>query len=198
MDRRRPTRRSRPTPALLEESGRIAAWLAETAGITTGDRVAILAANDARWVAAFAAILRLGAVVVPLDTGYSSTQVRTIVADSGARVLFAGARYLDTAREAAPSRGVARGRRAGRKSGRVNSSGLREFTRPLFVGRPAVILYTSGTTADPKGVVLTHGNLEAERAAVLSVVKANEDDVVLGVLPLFHALAADGQPAGCR
>ena len=56
-------------------------------------------------------------------------------------------------------------------------------------GDAAVILYTSGTTADPKGVVLTHGNLEAERAAVLSVVQANERDVVLGVLPLFHALA---------
>src|SRR6186997_789801 len=90
---------------LLEDSGCIAAWLAQTAGIAAGDRVAILAANDARWVAAFAAILRLGAVVVPLDTGYSSAQVRTIVADSGARVLFAGARFLDTAREAAGGAG---------------------------------------------------------------------------------------------
>src|SRR5262249_54828276 len=53
----------------------------------------------------------------------------------------------------------------------------------------AVILYTSGTTADPKGVVLTHGNLDAEGLAALSVVHATEQDAVLGVLPLFHALA---------
>ena len=53
----------------------------------------------------------------------------------------------------------------------------------------AVILYTSGTTADPKGVVLTHANLDAERAAAFGVVDVTETDAVLGVLPLFHALA---------
>ena len=172
---------------LIGDAERIAAWLAGTQHIGPGDRVAILASNDARWVAAFAAILRLGAVVVPLDTGYSPAQVRTIVADSGARVLFAGARQLSTAREAA----------AGDSSLGVFDlteqwpgafSGLAEI-HPVNPSDAAVILYTSGTTADPKGVVLTHGNLEAEREAVLSVVIANEQDVVLGVLPLFHALA---------
>ena len=172
--------------ALIDESAHLADWLAETAGVAAGDRVAILAANDARWVAAFAAILRLGAIVVPLDTGYSAAQVRTIVADSGARVLFAGPRHLDVAREAGTAARVVA------LDGSENCSG--EFyetrkTHPSSFLDPAVILYTSGTTADPKGVVLTHGNLEAEREAVLSVVKANEDDVVLGVLPLFHALA---------
>ena len=53
----------------------------------------------------------------------------------------------------------------------------------------AVILYTSGTTADPKGVVLTHANLEAERQAAFSVVDVSERDAILGVLPLFHSLA---------
>ena len=52
-----------------------------------------------------------------------------------------------------------------------------------------MILYTSGTTSDPKGVVLTHGNLLAEREGALSVVSVSERDCVLGVLPLFHALA---------
>jgi long-chain acyl-CoA synthetase len=56
-------------------------------------------------------------------------------------------------------------------------------------GATAVILYTSGTTADPKGVVLTHANLLAERDAAFAVVNVSEHDSVLGVLPLFHALA---------
>jgi long-chain acyl-CoA synthetase len=53
----------------------------------------------------------------------------------------------------------------------------------------AVILYTSGTTSDPKGVVLTHANLDAERAGAFAVVNVTETDAILGVLPLFHALA---------
>ena len=53
----------------------------------------------------------------------------------------------------------------------------------------AVILYTSGTTSDPKGVVLTHANLLAERDAAFAVVRVTEQDVILGVLPLFHSLA---------
>ena len=60
---------------------------------------------------------------------------------------------------------------------------------PATAGDPAVILYTSGTTSDPKGVVLTHGNLLAERAGAFAVVHVTEDDCILGVLPLFHALA---------
>ena len=52
-----------------------------------------------------------------------------------------------------------------------------------------MILYTSGTTSDPKGVVLTHGNFLAERRAAFQIVKLDERDAVLSVLPLFHALA---------
>ena len=52
-----------------------------------------------------------------------------------------------------------------------------------------MILFTSGTTADPKGVVLTHGNLAAERESAFAVVDVSERDAVLGILPLFHSLA---------
>ena len=51
------------------------------------------------------------------------------------------------------------------------------------------MLYTSGTTADPKGAVLTHANLDAEREGAFAVVRVTEHDAILGVLPLFHALA---------
>src|SRR5581483_6720419 len=53
----------------------------------------------------------------------------------------------------------------------------------------AAILYTSGTTADPKGVMLTQGNLQGEGDAILSWANIGPEDAILGILPLFHALA---------
>ena len=53
----------------------------------------------------------------------------------------------------------------------------------------AALLYTSGTTADPKGVMLTHANLVGEANSVLSVIKVGPDDALLGILPMFHVLA---------
>jgi len=70
------------------------------------------------------------------------------------------------------------------------SGGPGEF-RParIFDTDLAVIMYTSGTTSDPKGVTLTHKNLLAEADAVFDAVSLNSTDAVLAVLPLFHALA---------
>ena len=53
----------------------------------------------------------------------------------------------------------------------------------------AALLYTSGTTADPKGVMLTHANLVGEANSVFAVVKIGPDDALLGILPMFHVLA---------
>ncbi|MBK9239829.1 MAG: AMP-binding protein [Acidobacteria bacterium] len=169
---------------LAKESSDFAAWL-HTQGVGPNDRVAILGDNDARWIAAYLGVLRLGAIAVPLDTAYKAAQVRTVIENSGARLIFTTTRYVETVRKAVePWQGFL-------------VSLLHEPTPPgeppAVVARgpndAAVILYTSGTTADPKGVVLTHGNLEAERLAAFSVVDVTDRDAVLGVLPLFHSLA---------
>src|SRR5512145_2882338 len=57
-------------------------------GVRRGDRVAILAENDAHWCAAFLGILRIGATAVPLDTSYKPKQIATLLADSGAKALL--------------------------------------------------------------------------------------------------------------
>ena len=178
-------------------AGRIAAWL-QDAGVRRGDRAAILADNDASWVAAYLGVLRLGAVAVPLDTAYKAAQVRTVLADAGARVLFTTERYLDTARHASDAAGSAPGTTlvllSGSAAGIVDvpnlpASGASPPVAAVDQGDAAVILYTSGTTADPKGVVLTHANLDAESAGALTIVPVGPSDAILGVLPLFHALA---------
>jgi long-chain acyl-CoA synthetase len=163
-----------------------AAWLAAQ-GVGKGDRCAILADNDAWWCGAYLGILRLGAVAVPLDTNYSAEQIVTILRDAGARVLFVNERLKPTAREAVSGM-------AGVIVADLDLSASAHAESLASIGEtspdtPAVILYTSGTTADPKGVVLSHGNLIAERDAAFQAVTVSEQDRVLGVLPLFHALA---------
>jgi long-chain acyl-CoA synthetase len=169
------------------------------AGVQPGDRCAILAHNDAHWCAAYLAVLGVGATVVPFDTNYSAGQVATLLRDSGARVLFTSERTRDVATGALrilenpenpanreslavfdlhdPATGLSHGDAAVRRG------------RSAVADAPAVILYTSGTTADPKGVVLSHANLMAERDAAFAVIDVGPEDRLLGVLPLFHSLA---------
>ena len=160
-------------------------WLAAQ-GIVAGDRCAILADNDASWCAAYLGILRHGAIAVPLDTNYSAAQTATILRDASPRVLFANARLAVRRHEMAhaicPICTLVDIHDALTGPSSPASDAVGEQS-------PAVILYTSGTTADPKGVVLSHGNLIAERDAAFEIVTVTERDSVLGVLPLFHALA---------
>jgi long-chain acyl-CoA synthetase len=158
-----------------------ASWLAQQ-GIAAGDRCAILAANDAHWCAAYLGILKRGAVAVPLDTNYSPSQVATIVRDSDAKLVFASKKFGLMARGS--------GVQVVDLHAEPNEP-LEHFERlePFEPTATAVILYTSGTTSDPKGVVLSHGNLLAERDAAFAAVNVSEKDAILGVLPLFHSLA---------
>ncbi len=172
---------------LADMAARTAAWLASR-GIAPGDRVAILADNNAHWCAAYLGVLRAGAVAVPFDTNYTAAQVAALLADSGARAIFTSADYAAAVEDGAramttPPLIVMLGAAA------VLSHPPDARPCPATEADPAVILYTSGTTSDPKGVVLTHGNLLAERAAAFRIVRVSEHDAVLSVLPLFHALA---------
>jgi len=189
------------TYAVLDAmAARTAAWLA-SAGIARGDRCGLLAENDAHWCAAYLGALRRGAVAVPLDTAYKPGQIATLLGDSGARVMFTSPRYLPAVLEGRELSGRGDVRLVllhGAAEGVTSFDAFATIDDPTVPpvgpcpsapGDAAVILYTSGTTSDPKGVVLTHGNLLAERKGALSIVSVTEHDCVLGVLPLFHALA---------
>ncbi len=195
------------TYAGLRRMAEVAAGGLQARGIVAGDRCVILADNDAHWCAAYLGILRLGAIGVPLDTNYKPKQIATLLRDCGAKILFTTPKYLATAAEAnqsvggqceiillhapepsGPGHGAAEGYACLEAVLKAGAPAPDLPPCPARPEDPAVILYTSGTTADPKGVVLLHGNVMAEVSAALHVIQVSEKDCVLGVLPLFHAL----------
>jgi long-chain acyl-CoA synthetase len=184
----------------------LGAWLV-THGMEPGARVAILADNHPRWVAAYLGIIAAGGTAVPLDTAYHTDQVAKLLKDSGSSLLICDHKHLETAHDAISDSKIeliltdSRLRPEGQPGAAVPTLAASDFDsifahksesfRPV-ARQPddlASLLYTSGTTADPKGVMLTHANLLAEAEAVFAWAHIGPGDAVLGVLPLFHVLS---------
>jgi long-chain acyl-CoA synthetase len=172
----------------------VARWLRDQE-MPRGARAAILAANGPRWVAAYLGIIAAGGVAVPFDTAFSAEQVGKLLRDSGSGCLFTDRKHLGTAQRAMAGLEVQLVLLDGDAEGAPTvaamlAAGPGDFVPPkIGPDDPAVILYTSGTTNDPKGVLLTHDNLLGEMDAVFPVLEVGPSDSILGVLPLFHALA---------
>jgi long-chain acyl-CoA synthetase len=210
---------------LTRMSESVAQWLSTR--VPRDARVAILAANHPRWVAAYLGIIAAGRTAVPLDTAFRADQVKKLLIDSGASLLFCDVKHLPVAREAVRGLNVglvmtsAAAERIGTTAASTNPThrterdewGTQGVTQratdelaadldSIFAagaagfqpivpaeGDLAALLYTSGTTADPKGVMLTHANLVGEANSVLAVIKIGPEDALLGILPMFHVLA---------
>lgn len=168
-------------------------WLRDN-GIPTGTRCAILAENGPEWVSAYLGVMAAGAVAVPLDTAFNAAQIRKLLHDCGAAVVFTDRHHLpqvEPATESDPLRIATLDSTPSRPNlPAMVAAGAAGFD-PVLVENSslAVIMYTSGTTSDPKGVMLTHANLLAEAESVFAAISVSERDSILAVLPLFHALA---------
>jgi long-chain acyl-CoA synthetase len=177
---------------LDQRSAAVAAMLAGRE-VRPGDRIAVMLPNVPEFAVVYYAILRAGAIVVPMSPLLKEREVTHCLGDSQARMIFAGQGCAETANAGAARVGidctvVEDG--FGAALPVPAESGVRD-------GKPsdtAVILYTSGTTGQPKGAELTHANL-ATNAEVTAgdVLRLRPDDVVFGGLPLFHSF---GQTCG--
>jgi long-chain acyl-CoA synthetase len=176
-------------------------WLVEN-GFEPGTRCAILADNHPRWVMAYLGIIAAGCTTVPLDTALHADQIAKLLRDSGAAVLFCGSKHLAAASKeisGMPLKVVLTDGHAGEGARATSSRPDLDFIFSAGQGNfspidspadsLASLLYTSGTTADPKGVMLTHANLLGEVAAVFGWAHLGPEDAILGVLPLFHVLS---------
>ncbi len=186
----------------------VALGLRHAFDLKAGDRVALVSENRAEWSIVDLAILSLGGVNVPIYTTQAPEQVRFILQDSGARVLFVSNRkiyrharsgienvetldglvFFDDAAQA----DMANATTLAALEARGQEEEARDATAydaSVAAVRPddlATIIYTSGTTGDPKGVMLTHRNFVTNAIAIASSLPIYPTDVALSVLPLSH------------
>jgi long-chain acyl-CoA synthetase len=136
---------------LVELADGVAAELARR-GIAPGERVVLWGQNSAEWLAGFFGCVLRGAIVVPLDAAGTAEFARRVVADTAPRLILGDEDLLDRLDEAVPRL-------------RLQELASLPSERPpaVALNRASTlqILYTSGTTSDPKGIVHTHGNVLA-------------------------------------
>jgi long-chain acyl-CoA synthetase len=158
-------------------------------GVAPGDRVVVMLPNCPEVLQAYAAILKMGAVAVPVVFLLGAREVRHILAHSEARVVITSSELADKAEGFTGSIILVGGEMPGVMT--WEEAVARESDRFEIVARDdgdlAVVLYTAGTTGQPKGVALSHRNLAANARSAASLYELDRERWALAVLPLSHS-----------
>jgi long-chain acyl-CoA synthetase len=187
------------TYAELDDRVRRVAGALAGIGVSEGDRVAFLLGTRPEFVEVLHGAWRLGAVAAPLNVMLTPEEAGYILADAEAKVVVAERSLLPTVlavrdRLAALDHVLVVGGRSPRKTLSYEKLLSRAPQAPASApveGDLALLAYTAGTTANPKGAALTHGNLLAnlDQMARVPALREAESDVILLALPLFHIYA---------
>jgi malonyl-CoA/methylmalonyl-CoA synthetase len=165
---------------LLEASGRVASALLAGREDLSEERVAFLIAPGFPWVAVLWGIWRAGGVAVPLPLGSPPTELEYFAGDTGAAALIADDANRETLTRVGDACNI-------RVLGYNELLAAQPVRLPdIASNRRAMILYTSGTTSRPKGVVTTHENIEAQIASLIEAWEWSGDDRIVLCLPLHH------------
>ena len=155
------------------------------AGLHAGDKVALLSSNMPNWGVCYFAVTSAGMDAVPILPDFSGEELDMIIAHSEAKALLVSDRLFTKLSKQTIERlnVVVRTKNLGVIAQRVKGEGSMAVPKPDDL---AVIIYTSGTTSKPKGVMLTHAALCAQVGISSSIFPVLPDDVFLSVLPLSH------------
>ena len=186
----------------------------EALGMTRGSRVAILAESRPDWVFCDLAILAAGAVTVPVYPTVSAEQVSALLADSGASIcivstpeqlakavfaqrncpkleiavtLFDAPPDFAGSLRVMPMKDVAASGHRRIVDGQGVARAFHDRAKQVAPGDLATIIYTSGSSGEPKGVMLTHANIVANLRGTQAVLALSENDTGLSFLPICHA-----------
>ncbi|MBI5674691.1 MAG: long-chain fatty acid--CoA ligase [Nitrospirae bacterium] len=152
-------------------------------GLKADDRAAILMENCPEYIISYFGILRAGGIAVPVNSFLTPVEISYILKDSGARILIYDSGFISQVKkikEGMPD---------------LNAVSFDDIPQRMSEAheedndKTAVLLYTSGTTGFPKGVMLTHANLLSNAGACMKVMHLSGRDRILLFLPLFHSFS---------
>lgn len=179
-----------PGDALYRLSGRIANVLAD-AGVRPGDRVAMQTEKSPEALALYLACLRAGALFLPLNTAYTTSEIDYFIGDAEPRVAVCAPAAEAALRPLAEAKGITLLTLGEAASGTLVERATEAPEDFATVARStddlAAILYTSGTTGRSKGAMLSHGNLLSNADTLAQTWRFAADDTLLHALPIFHA-----------
>ena len=186
----------------FQEGARKTASLYQSLGVQPGDRVCLVLPNCPEMLLSWFGLSLLGATMVPINTAYKRDELAFILKDSGARILVAHADFKETATAAADlvldltTRVI-----VGEPNSRNAPDQWKDFEAAFadsmaLANGPEIphdaisaLVYTSGTTGDPKGVMITHAMFVAAGQGYAHWIRATPEDRFFTCLPYFHANA---------
>lgn len=191
------------------EMGRLISYLGTgliERGLDKGDRVVLIADNSPEWCLVYAAVTSAGGIVVPLEIHMRENEIRHLMLHSESKFLVTSpqihsdqiegmnlqdVQVIVIGEKESGLGGTSLGEVMAEGKERINSGSGTFFNRKAGIAPEdtAAICYTSGTTGQPKGVVLLHRNLISNTKALLDRFSITEDDVFLCLLPLYHTFA---------
>ena len=188
-------------------------------GVRPGDRIALLSENRPEWSIADLAILSLGAINVPIYTTQALDQIEYILSDSGAKAIFISTRRLykhaqpafasrqldhliffdpDVAEDVDHGFALTALEERGKALAQDRPGAFDAYLQAVRPDDLATIIYPSGTTGEPKGVMLTHNNFISNVISISNGLPITSTDVALSVLPLSHIFERDGFYVVCN
>jgi malonyl-CoA/methylmalonyl-CoA synthetase len=175
---------------MLERTGRLANILVMR-GVEPGDRVAVQIEKSPENLLLYLAVLRAGAVFLPLNTAYTTAELDYFIGDAEPKLVVCDPKRRDGLAEIARKHGVAALETldANGKGSLIDASASApaDFADvPRTPDDLAAILYTSGTTGRSKGAMLSHRNLGSNAEVLVDYWRFTSKDVLLHVLPIYH------------
>ena len=173
----------------LRRVSRMAHALTE-AGVRPGDRIAVQAPKTVQGVVLYAATIQIGAVYLPLNTAYTTTEVDYFVTDATPVLLVCATASLPALAPLAAKVGAAVLTLDADNTGTLTDATKGQpdtfATVPRATADLAALLYTSGTTGRSKGAMLTHDNLLSNAQALVDLWQNTAADRLIHALPVFH------------